>query len=116
MIDLKAKAEKYESKTAQCKEWARQATDGHQRNFYEELAGYYSHVAEDFRQVIAKRGMADRRRTSERRVVNISPNLGSPPVSPGFAAMSSSGNRFCELVEVPRALGVVCHSYFPASP
>jgi hypothetical protein len=54
MMDLEAKAEKYESKTAQCREWARQATDGHQRNFYEELAGYYSQVAEDFRHVIAK--------------------------------------------------------------
>jgi hypothetical protein len=54
MMDLEAKAEKYESKTAQCREWARQATDSHQRNFYEELAGYYSQVAEDFRGVIAK--------------------------------------------------------------
>ena len=54
MMDLEAKAEKYESKTAQCKEWARQATDGYQRNFYEELAAYYGQVAEDFRQVIAK--------------------------------------------------------------
>jgi hypothetical protein len=36
---LEMKAEKYESKTAQCKEWARQATDDHQRNFYEELDG-----------------------------------------------------------------------------
>jgi hypothetical protein len=54
MMDLEAKAEKYESKTAQCKEWARQATDGHLRNFYEELAGYYSQVAEDFRQVSVK--------------------------------------------------------------
>jgi hypothetical protein len=54
MMDLEAKAEKYESKTAQCKEWARQAIDGHHRNFYEELAGYYSQVAEDFRRVIAK--------------------------------------------------------------
>jgi hypothetical protein len=54
MMDLEAKAEKYESKTAQCKEWARQAADDPQRNFYEELAGYYSQVAEDFRQAIAK--------------------------------------------------------------
>ena len=54
MMDLEAKAEKYESKTAQCKEWARQATDRHQRSFYEELAAYYGQVAEDFRQVIAK--------------------------------------------------------------
>jgi len=54
MMDLEAKAEKYESKTAQCKEWAQAATDRYQRNFYEELAGYYGQVAEDFRQVIAK--------------------------------------------------------------
>jgi hypothetical protein len=54
MMDLEAKAEQYETKTAQCKEWARQAADGYQRNFYVELAGYYGQVAEDFRQVIAK--------------------------------------------------------------
>jgi hypothetical protein len=54
-MDLEAKAEKYEGKTSQCKEWARQATDEYLRNFYEELAGYYGQVAEDFRQVIAKR-------------------------------------------------------------
>ncbi|SDS18884.1 hypothetical protein [Bradyrhizobium canariense] len=54
MTDLETKVEKYESKTAQCKEWARQATDGYQRNFYEELAGYYGQVAADFRKVIAK--------------------------------------------------------------
>jgi len=45
--DLETKVEKYESKTAQCKEWARQAT--------EVFAGYYGEVAADFRQVIAKR-------------------------------------------------------------
>ena len=56
MMDLEAKAEKYETKTARCKEWARQATDGPQRNFYEELAGYYGQVAADFRHVIAKQG------------------------------------------------------------
>ena len=39
---LQAKAEKYETKTAQCEEWARQATEGPERALYEELAGYYS--------------------------------------------------------------------------
>jgi hypothetical protein len=53
--DIETKVEKYESKTAQCKEWARQATDSHQRGLYEVLAGYYGEVAADFRQVIAKR-------------------------------------------------------------
>jgi hypothetical protein len=56
MIDLETKVEKYESKTAKCKELARQATDRHQRDFYEELAGYYGQVAADFRHVIAKQG------------------------------------------------------------
>jgi hypothetical protein len=56
MIDLETKVEKYESKTAECKELARQATDRYQRNFYEELAGYYGQVAADFRHVIAKQG------------------------------------------------------------
>jgi hypothetical protein len=27
-VDLQAKAEKYETKAAQCEEWARQATEG----------------------------------------------------------------------------------------
>jgi hypothetical protein len=35
--DLQAKAEKYETKTAQCEEWARQATEGPERALYEEL-------------------------------------------------------------------------------
>jgi len=54
MTDLEGKAEKYERKTAQLKERAREATDSYRQNFYEELAGYYRQVAEDFRQVIAK--------------------------------------------------------------
>jgi hypothetical protein len=53
--DLQAKVEKYETKTAQCKEWARQATEGPERALYEDLAGYYGKLAMDFRQVIAKR-------------------------------------------------------------
>ena len=53
--DLQAKAEKYETKAAQCEEWARQATEGPQRSLYEELAGYYGKLATDFRQVIARR-------------------------------------------------------------
>jgi hypothetical protein len=56
--DLQAKAEKYETKTAQCEEWARQATEGPERALYEELAGYYGKLATDFRQVIAKRNAA----------------------------------------------------------
>lgn len=55
VTDLETKVEKYESKAAQCKEWARQATDGPQRAFYDVLAGYYGELATDFRQVIAKR-------------------------------------------------------------
>jgi len=67
MIDLETKVEKFESKTAQCKEWARQATDHYQRNFYEELAGYYGQVAADFRHVIAKQGNGQPSIYSERR-------------------------------------------------
>jgi hypothetical protein len=52
--DLQAKAEKYETKTAQCEEWARQAT-GPERALYEELAHYYGGLAREFRRVIAKR-------------------------------------------------------------
>ena len=53
--DLQAKAEKYETKTAQCKDWARRATQGPERALYEELACYYGKLATDFRKVIARR-------------------------------------------------------------
>lgn len=56
--DLQIKVEKYETKAAQCKEWARQAPDGGQRAFYEGLADYYGELATDFRQVIEKRKAA----------------------------------------------------------
>ncbi len=54
MTELEAKAEKYESKAAQCKEWAQSAKEGPQRILYEVLAGYYDGLATDFRQVIGK--------------------------------------------------------------
>lgn len=53
--DLQTKVEKYETKVARCEEWARQATNGPQRAFYQVLAGYYGQLATDFRQVIEKR-------------------------------------------------------------
>lgn len=56
--ELQAKVEKYESKSAQCKEWAEQAKDGPQRTFYEVLADYYGDLATDFRQVLEKRKAA----------------------------------------------------------
>jgi hypothetical protein len=55
VTDLKTKVEKYESKAAHCKESAQQAMAGPQRAIYEVLAGYYSGLAMDFRQVIEKR-------------------------------------------------------------
>jgi hypothetical protein len=57
MIELQRKAEKYEVKVAQCKDWARQA-EGPQRAFFETLADYYEGLAADFRQAIAKRTAA----------------------------------------------------------
>jgi hypothetical protein len=56
--DLQAKAEKYETKLAQCEEWARQAPEGPQRAFFEVLAEYYRELATSFRQVLAKRNAA----------------------------------------------------------
>jgi hypothetical protein len=53
--DLQAKAEKYETKTAQCEEWARQATEGPERALYEGLADWYGGVAGGFGRGIAKR-------------------------------------------------------------
>jgi hypothetical protein len=55
LIDLLQKAEKYESKVAQCEEWARQAPDGPQKDFYKVLADYYGGLATDFRHVLARR-------------------------------------------------------------
>lgn len=58
MIELQWKAEKYEAKVAQCKDWAKQAAEGPQRAFFETLADYYEGLAADFRQTIAKRTAA----------------------------------------------------------
>jgi hypothetical protein len=58
LADLQKKAEKYETKAAQCEECARKATDGPQRALYGVLAGYYGGLAIDFRQVIATRNTA----------------------------------------------------------
>jgi hypothetical protein len=57
--DLQAKAEKYETMTAQCEEWARQATEGPERALYEELAGYYGQ---------AGNGLPTSHRKAERRL------------------------------------------------
>jgi hypothetical protein len=54
MMDLQAKAEKYETKAARYAESARSATTGPQRALYEELARYYEGLATDFRHVLAK--------------------------------------------------------------
>jgi hypothetical protein len=56
--DLQTKLEKYETKAAQCVEWARQANEGPQRTFFEVLANYYGELATDFRQVLEKRKVA----------------------------------------------------------
>ena len=58
MTDLQIKVQKYETKAAQCEEWARQATEGPQRNFFDVLARYYGELATNFRQVIEKRKVA----------------------------------------------------------
>lgn len=58
MIELQRKAEKYEGKAAQCRDWAEQAAEGPQRTFFEILADYYQGLAADFRQTIAKRTAA----------------------------------------------------------
>jgi hypothetical protein len=54
LTDLMIKAEKYESKAARCQQSAR-AMAGPERAIYEVLAGYYSGLALDFRQVIERR-------------------------------------------------------------
>ena len=58
VTDLQTKVEKYETKIAQCEEWARQAPDGAQRAFYKVLAEYYGELAREFRQVLARRKAA----------------------------------------------------------
>jgi hypothetical protein len=50
--------ERYENRAADYEEQARQMADGPQRAFCEVLAGYYSSLATDFRQIIEKRKTA----------------------------------------------------------
>jgi hypothetical protein len=52
---LQTKVEKYETRAADYEAQARQMADGPQRAFYEVLAGYYSSLATDFRQIMEKR-------------------------------------------------------------
>lgn len=61
MTDLRAKAEKYESKAAKCQASAQRATEGPQKALYEVLARYYGGLATDFRQVLAKQAAAQDR-------------------------------------------------------
>jgi hypothetical protein len=56
--DLQTKAEKYQGKSAKCKEAALKAAEGAQRTMYEVLARYYDGLAADFRQAIEKRKAA----------------------------------------------------------
>jgi hypothetical protein len=56
--DLQLKVAKYETKVAQCEEWARQAPEGPQRVLHQVLADYYRELATNFRQVLAKREAA----------------------------------------------------------
>ena len=58
MTDLQTKVEKYETKAAQCEEWALQAPVGPQPALYEVLAHCYGELAANFRQVIEKRKVA----------------------------------------------------------
>jgi hypothetical protein len=58
VTELQTKVEKYEARAADYQEHARQTADGPQRAFYEVLAGYYSSLATDFRQIIEKRKAA----------------------------------------------------------
>jgi hypothetical protein len=55
VTELQIKVERYEIRAADYEEHARQAGEGPQRAFYEVLAGYYSGLATDFRQIIEKR-------------------------------------------------------------
>jgi hypothetical protein len=58
MTDLQTKVAKYETKAAQCEEWALHAPVGPQRALYETLAHYCGELATNFRQVIEKRKVA----------------------------------------------------------
>ena len=57
-VDFQAKVEKYEGKAAKYREAALKAAEGAQRSMCEGLAGYYSDLAEDFRQAVEKRKTA----------------------------------------------------------
>jgi hypothetical protein len=56
--ELQSRAEKYETRRAQCEASAQKAPEGPQREFFEVLAKYYRDLAVKFRQVHAKRETA----------------------------------------------------------
>lgn len=58
IAELQTKVQRYERKAAECREWAAQAPEGPEREFFVVLAAYYGELAKDFRQAIAKRTAA----------------------------------------------------------
>ena len=94
VTDLKTKVEKYESKAAHCKESAQQAVAGPQRAIYEVLAGYYSELAMDFRQVIEKRKASIAEPADPEVMPAMLKKEAAPDVTPWpEAAAPSNGNR-----------------------
>lgn len=55
IAEIQTKMERYERKAVECREWAAQAPEGPQRQFFMVLAACYGELAKDFRQAIAKR-------------------------------------------------------------
>jgi len=85
--DLQTKVDKYESKAAQCREWARQA-EGAQRTFYDVLARYYGELATDYRQVIEK---TEDRLARGLRIVDKAAHSSTGPYP---SSKSASGSKF----------------------
>jgi hypothetical protein len=87
VTDFQTKVNKYESKAARCKEWARQA-EGAQRAFYDVLAQYYGELATDYRQVIEK---TEDRLARELRMVDKAAHSSTVPY---IWSKSASGSKF----------------------
>jgi hypothetical protein len=58
MEDFESKLEKYMARAAKCEEQAREATDPARQDFYDVLARYFRSLANDFKEIIAKRKTA----------------------------------------------------------
>ena len=58
MEDFESKLEKYMTRAAECERQAKESTDPTRADFYQVLGRYFRNLANDFKEIIAKRKSA----------------------------------------------------------